>query len=93
MPVVSHTLSFVALARRSVASIWECLQSIPGNSRNTTVVDKIEVYWPLDDKFYPVSISEYKENTGKQKIAYDDGQTENLNMKNETLRILQTNQA
>ena len=50
------------------------------------------MYWPLDDKFYPVSISKYEENIGKHKIAYDDGQTENLNMKNEAWRILKTNQ-
>ena len=53
---------------------------------------QIKVYWPLDDKFYPESISEYHENGGKHIIAYDDVPTENLNLKNETRRILDTNQ-
>ena len=39
--------------------------------------DKIEVYWPLDDKLYPGSTSEYEENTGKHIIAYGNGQNEN----------------
>ena len=46
----------------------------------------------MDDKFYPGSISDYDENTGKQIITYDDGQNENLNIQNETWRILNTNQ-
>lgn len=50
------------------------------------------MYWPLDNKFYPGSISKYEENTNKHKIAYDEGQTENLNMKKETWRILEANQ-
>ena len=54
--------------------------------------DKFEMYYPLDDKFYPGSISEYEENTAKHKKANDIDQTENLDMKNETWRILKTNQ-
>ena len=63
-----------------------------GTTRDLCVGDEIEVYWPLDNKFYTGSITEYNENTGKLIIAYDDGQNENLNMKHETWRILNTNQ-
>lgn len=54
-------------------------------------VDEIEVYGPVVENFDPVSISEHCENTGEYKIAYDGGQTENLNMKNDTSRILNSN--
>ena len=30
-----------------------------GSTRELRVVDKIEVYWPLDVQFYPGSVSEY----------------------------------
>ena len=38
--------------------------------------------WPYDTG-YPRSVAEYSEDTGKRCIAYDDGQFENLKMKEE----------
>ena len=61
-------------------------------THNLSTGDKIGVHWPLDDTYYPGSISEYYEGTGKHKVAYDDGQIETLNMKNETSRIQNANQ-
>ena len=49
---------------------------------------KIELHWHLEDKCYPGSVSEYSENTGKHRINYDDGEIENLNMKNEIWCVL-----
>ena len=43
-------------------------------------------------KFYPGSISEYHESADNNKTAYDDNQTENLNVKSETWRILDANE-
>ena len=63
-----------------------------GPTRELKIGDKIEVYWPLDDQYYPGSVSEYAEATGKHRIAYDDGQVENLKMDEENWRILTTNQ-
>ena len=62
-----------------------------GPTRELKIGDKIEVYWPLDDQYYPGSVSEYAEDTGKHRIAYDDVQVENLKVDEENWRILTTN--
>ena len=54
-----------------------------GPTRELRVGDKIEVYWPLYDQCYPGSVSEYSEATGKHRIAYHDGEVENLKMEKE----------
>ena len=46
----------------------------------------------MDNQYYPGSVSEYAEATGKHRIAYDYGQVENLKMDEENWRILITNQ-
>ena len=51
-----------------------------GTTRELKIDDKIEVYWTLDDQYYPGSVSEFAVATGKHRIAYDDGQVENLQM-------------
>ena len=63
-----------------------------GTTHDLSVGGKIELHWHLDDQDYSWSKSEYHENTGTNKIAYDEGQLENLNMKNETWGILSTKQ-
>ena len=50
------------------------------------------MYWPLDDQYYPDSVSEYSEAIVKHRIAYDDVEIENLKTKEENRRILSTNQ-
>ncbi len=50
-----------------------------GNVPN--VGDDIEVYWPLGDTFYPGNVE--SEEGGKFHIQYDDGSTEDLDMRNE----------
>ena len=49
-----------------------------GPTRDLRVGDEIEVFWPLDGQYYPGSVSEYSEDTGKHRIDYDDGEVENL---------------
>ena len=56
------------------------------------VGDKVEVYWPLDDQYYPGSVSDYSEATGKHRIAYDGGQVENLKMEEENWCVMSKNQ-
>ena len=55
-------------------------------------MDKIEVYWPLDDQYYLVSVYDYSEAAARHRIAYDDDEVENLKMKEENWRIMSTNQ-
>lgn len=42
------------------------------------VGDKIEVYWPLENKYYPGTV-EAKQDDGKLSVAYDDGDMETSN--------------
>ena len=63
-----------------------------GPTHDLQIGDKIEVCWPLDNQYYHLSVSDYSETTGKHRISYDDGQVENLKMKEENWRILSTNQ-
>ena len=55
-------------------SITETNELVP--THELRVGDKIEVYWPLDDQYYPGSVVEYSEATGKHLISYDDAQVE-----------------
>ena len=64
-----------------------------GATHELQVGDKIEVYWPLDDQYYPGPVSDYSEATGKHRIAYDNGQVENLKMKEENWHIMPRNQS
>ena len=59
-----------------------------GPTPELKIGDKIEVYWPLYDQYYPGSVSKYAEATGKHRISYDGGQVENLKMDDENWRIL-----
>jgi len=46
--------------------------------------DTIEVYWPLESRFYPGVVSDIED--GKYNIQYDDGDVEVLEMQNENWR-------
>ena len=45
--------------------------------------DKIEVYWPLDKKFYEGCIQKHDVNTGKYSVHYTDKGKENLKLQDE----------
>eukprot|EP00854_Cymbomonas_tetramitiformis_P007918 gene7918-9405_t len=44
---------------------------------------RLKVYWKLDDAWYSGMIHSLNEKTGKHKIVYDDGETENLKLSKE----------
>eukprot|EP00178_Gracilaria_changii_P001336 TRINITY_DN1187_c0_g1_i1.p1 TRINITY_DN1187_c0_g1~~TRINITY_DN1187_c0_g1_i1.p1 ORF type:complete len:639 (-),score=88.06 TRINITY_DN1187_c0_g1_i1:5196-7112(-) len=50
----------------------------------------IEVYWPLDDAYYPGTVSRFTSRTGMHTIRYDDGAKEVLDLKKETWRYAET---
>ncbi|KAF7843194.1 Sister chromatid cohesion protein PDS5 isogeny B-B [Senna tora] len=47
------------------------------------VGSKINVWWPLDKRFYEGTVDSYDSVKGKHKILYDDGDVEVLNLKKE----------
>lgn len=55
---------------------------------NPTVGDNIEVYWPIDKKFYGGTVHTHNERTGKYAVHYFDGDKENLNLENEVWNYL-----
>ncbi len=57
------------------------------------VGDKIEVYWPLEDKYGPETVATYDTATVFHGLSYDDGDSENLNMEQENWLVVQSNQA
>ena len=63
-----------------------------GSTRELKIGDEIEIYWPLDDQYYPGSVYEYSEATGKHRIAYDGGQVENVKIDEENWCILTKNE-
>ena len=46
-------------------------------TRELRIGEKIQVYWLLDDQYYPGYLSEYSEAIVKHRMVYDDGQVEN----------------
>ncbi len=40
--------------------------------------DRIEVWWPIDERFYPGKVSEFSSSTGSHRVDYDDGDKETL---------------
>ena len=63
-----------------------------GTTRNISVGDKIEVFWPLDDQYYPGKIELYDRKSGKYGVTYGDGDTEKLDNAKEVYRPLLSNQ-
>ncbi len=51
-----------------------------------TVGEKIEVFWPDDDKYYPGTVVTNNEDTNTYQVDYDDGDQEVLNLRNEIWR-------
>ncbi len=64
-----------------------------GETLTLNVGDKIEVYWPDDDKYYPGTVLSYCEQSGKHSIHYHDGDKETLDIGNELWRALKANPA
>ncbi|XP_015161620.1 uncharacterized protein [Solanum tuberosum] len=52
---------------------------------------RIRVWWPLDEMFYEGAISGFDHVTKRHQIAYDDGETETLNLNKEQFEILEDN--
>lgn len=48
-----------------------------------SVGDKIEIYWPIDDQYYPGIIGNYDEETDKFRVDYTDDDVETLDLRNE----------
>ena len=55
---------------------------------NPKVGMRIEVYWPLEKKFFSGTLVEYNSGTGKYRIDYDDGDSEDLNLSKEKWKEL-----
>jgi len=51
------------------------------------VGDSIEVFWPIDDQYYPGTVASFNDATGKFAINYNDGEKENLRLQDETWRF------
>lgn len=58
-------------------------ENISNSDMIPNVGDKVEVYWPLDNTYYPGTIESEQED-GKLSVAYDDGDMEILNFSTET---------
>lgn len=60
-----------------------------GPLQDTNYLDvgqSIEVYWPLDDKFYAGNVESYNNGSRKWSISYNEGDKETLNLAEETWR-------
>ena len=55
----------------------------PPDSSEIAVGGRIEVYWPMDTKFYSGTISSSNCNNGKHEVKYDDGDVEILEISKE----------
>ncbi|CAA0816423.1 Tudor/PWWP/MBT superfamily protein [Striga hermonthica] len=45
---------------------------------------RIQVWWPMDETFYPGTVTAFDPDTKKHTILYDDNETEILNLRKET---------
>ncbi|ESQ35214.1 hypothetical protein EUTSA_v10006733mg [Eutrema salsugineum] len=52
---------------------------------------RVNVWWPLDRKFYEGVIESYDKRKKTHKVSYSDGDSETLNLKKERWEILQDN--
>jgi len=64
--------------------------STPSVLSKPEVGDHIEVYWPLDDKYYGGKVAGYNNDTDKHDVTYDDGEKECLNLSTEQWRFANT---
>ncbi len=51
-----------------------------GPTHDICVGDKIEVHWPLEDKYFPAPVAPYNMATGLDGISYDDDDSETINI-------------
>ncbi len=49
---------------------------------------RIEVFWPLEKKYFSGKINDYDAGTGKHLVAYDDGDSEKLNLDKEKWNVV-----
>ncbi|VFR02830.1 unnamed protein product [Cuscuta campestris] len=56
------------------------------------VGSKIQVYWPLDDKYYDVVIEDFNHLNKTHEVLYIDGETEFLRLNEEEWRIISEKQ-
>lgn len=64
----------------------------PGFSNSgPTIGDIVQVYWPLDNKYYSGKVDSYNSSTGEHHVLYDDGEKEDLNFKNEVWKPSNSN--
>ncbi|XP_055827265.1 sister chromatid cohesion protein PDS5 homolog D-like isoform X2 [Solanum dulcamara] len=61
------------------------------NHGDEIVGSRIRVWWPLDETFYEGAISTFDPVKKMHEIAYDDGETETLNLNEEVFEILEDN--
>ena len=55
---------------------------LPNLQTDIHLGDRLRVYWPMDDKYYPGQINTIY-NNGEVDVLYDDGDVERLNLDNE----------
>ena len=49
-------------------------------SENPRIKDSVELYWPLDGKFYSSTVVALREENGMVGINYEDGDSEKLEL-------------
>ena len=59
------------------------------NQRTSIQGDRVEIYWPLDDRFYPGCVEDVLAN-GDHVIMYDDNDQETAKLCDETWHFGQT---
>ena len=60
----------------------------PPDSSKIAIGDRIEVYWPMDRKFYSGTISSSNCTSSKHEVMYDDGDVEILDLSKERWNYL-----
>ena len=63
-------------------ALSEPIQALP------SVNDKVEVFWPKDDRHYPGTVANINNDTGKRHVKYDDGDEETLDFTQEKWRLI-----
>ena len=63
-----------------------CIHLLP----HVGVGTRVEVYWPVDDEYYPGTVTHHFECIGEHsyRVLYDDMETETLDFFSETFRII-----
>jgi len=62
------------------------IESLFGNGV-PCVGDRIQVYWPEEQTFFPGKVAELNEENGKHHIIYDDGDVEDIFLKDEVWKL------